>query len=224
VTELSVELRLEAASRGFAFDVRFEAPPGITVLHGPSGAGKSTTLCMIAGILRPSEGRIALGEEVWLDTRAQIDRPIEARRIAYVFQSLALFPHLDAIDNVAYGIDAGLRGPERKERARSWLAKMKVEHVAARRPRTYSGGEAQRVALARAFAMAPRLVLLDEAFSSLDRPLREALNQDVRRLIEAAKIPAIQVTHDRDEARAMGDRLIHLERGTIVVGPSALSP
>lgn len=205
---------------GFVLDVAFEVPPGISILWGPSGSGKSTALGAIAGLIRPDAGRITLGDEVWFDSDRRISLAIARRRVSYVFQSLALFPHMTAAQNVAYGIDRGTPRAERERIALATLARMKVAHLARRRPRTFSGGEAQRVALARAFARAPALVLLDEAFSALDPGLKHELWADVRQTIEHFAVPAIQVTHQLDEARAMGDRLIRMEAGRVIeTGP-----
>lgn len=213
---LEIDLKIELASKSpFSLDVRLSAPPGITVLFGPSGSGKSTTLAAIAGLIRPQSGRIRLGDEVWFDSASGIDRPIEERKVAFVFQTLALFPHLTAIRNVAYGVDRRLDRKERKARAMAMLERMRVPHLAHRHPPTFSGGEAQRVALARAFAMSPRLMLLDEAFSAMDRELRRELAADVRRYIEDTEIPVILVTHHRNEARAMGDRAVLIAAGRI---------
>lgn len=203
------------AERGVSLDVAFEAPPGITVLFGPSGAGKSTTLAIIAGLLAPRAGRVQVGDEVWLDTAVGLERPVHLRRLAFVFQSLALFPHLTGAENVAYGLDRALPREERQARARALLARMQVPHLADRRPRTYSGGEAQRVALARAFAREPRVLLLDEPFSAMDRRLRAELGEEVKRYVAEARIPAVLVTHHRMEARALGDRVVRLEAGRV---------
>ena len=211
---LAVRLRLDAG--GFQLDVDFDAPPGVTVLFGPSGSGKSTTLSAIAGLAKPAAGRIALGDTVWFDSERGIDVPPEQRLISLVFQSLALFPHLTALANVEYGIARTVPVAERRKRAQAMLERMHVSHVAGRRPRTLSGGEAQRVALARAFVREPKLVLLDEAFSALDRELRNALGADVRALVAESGIPAIVVTHYRIEARAIGERAVTLRDGRVV--------
>jgi molybdate transport system ATP-binding protein len=200
----------------FSLDVAFEVPSGITVLFGPSGSGKSTTLAAIAGLLRPDAGRIALGEEVWFDSERGIDRPPHQRGVAFVFQSLALFPHLTATQNVAYGIDRASTRRETQSRAAALLAKLEVSHLANRRPSTFSGGEAQRVALARAFATAPRVALFDEPFSALDLPLRNDLIADVRDFADELAIPLVHVTHERTDARALGERIILLADGRVI--------
>lgn len=216
---LAVRLRVDRRG-GFALDVAFEAPPGITILFGPSGAGKSTLLAAVAGLLRPVSGRVALGDDVWLDTDAGLDRPIHRRKVAFVFQSLALFPHLTAVGNVIYGMDRAANPSARRARALDLLARLRVAHLADRRPATFSGGEAQRVALARAFAMDPRVVLFDEPFSSLDRDLRRELAADVRAFVGELGVPMIHVTHQRSEARALGERVILLEKGRITAAGS----
>jgi molybdate transport system ATP-binding protein len=212
---LSVQLCVDRRG-GFTLDVAFEAPPGITILFGPSGSGKSTTLAAIAGLIRPSRGRVALGDDVWLDTASGVDRPIHRRKVAFVFQSLALFPHLSAVDNVVYGMDRALASSAKRARAEALLARLRVGHLAARRPPTFSGGEAQRVALARAFAMDPRIVLFDEPFSAMDRELRRDLIRDLRDFVAELGVPMIHVTHHRNEARALGDRVILLQKGRVV--------
>jgi molybdate transport system ATP-binding protein len=210
---LHVAVRL--AVGGFAVDVAFDVPPGMTVLFGPSGAGKSTTLAAIAGLVRPSAGRVALGGDTWFDSERGIDLAPERRRVSLVFQSLALFPHLTGLANVEYGIDRAVPKGERRRLSLEMLDRMKVGHVAERKPSTYSGGEAQRVALARAFARSPRIVLLDEAFSAMDRELRYALGADVRALVDELGIPAILVTHHRMEARSVGEQAVLIRDGRV---------
>jgi molybdate transport system ATP-binding protein len=212
----AVTLRVRIArSNGFSLDVAFDAPPGVTVLFGPSGSGKSTTLACIAGLTRPTSGRIALGGETWFDADARIDVPVHRRRVAFVFQSLALFPHMTAAQNVAYGIDRAIEREGRRARAAALLERLRVRHLADRRPATFSGGEAQRVALARALATRPRVVLLDEPFSALDRDLRRDLVADVKQFVRELNVPVLFVTHQRGEARALGERLVLLEHGRV---------
>lgn len=214
---IRAKIQLALASRGeegFSLDVELEAPPGITVLFGPSGAGKSRTLACIAGIARPDRGVIACGDDVWFDSGTKKELAIHLRRVAFVFQGLALFPHMTAEDNVAYGIRDVTRA-EGRERARKMLARMRVEHLAFRKPHTFSGGEAQRVALARAFAMTPRVLLLDEPFSALDVAVKRDLLKEVAEHVSNANVPAILVTHDTMEARTLGERVLVMEKGRI---------
>jgi molybdate transport system ATP-binding protein len=211
---LAVQIVLR--TRSFTLDVAFEVKPGVTVLFGPSGSGKSRTLGCIAGIVRPDEGRIALGNDVWFDDGRRVELAIHERRVAYVFQSLALFPHMTAAENVMYGISRSIAKPERRAIADEMLGKMRVGHLAARRPLTFSGGEAQRVALARAFAMKPRALLLDEPFSALDAGVKLELLAEVGEWLAREKIPSILVTHHAEEASALGDQVVMLEKGRVV--------
>lgn len=211
---VTLQVRI-AQSDGFALDVAFDAPPGVTVLFGPSGSGKSTTLACVAGLTRPTSGRIALGGDTWFDAEARIDVAVHKRRVAFVFQSLALFPHMTAAQNVAYGMDRTLDREARRGRAAALLERLRVRHLADRRPATFSGGEAQRVALARALATRPRVVLLDEPFSALDRDLRRDLAADLREFVRELNVPVLFVTHQRQEARAIGERLVLLEHGRV---------
>ena len=194
-------------------EVRLVAPPGITVLFGPSGAGKSTTLLAIAGLVRPTRGTIRLGDAVWFDDVTRTDVPVHQRGAGLVFQSLALFPHLSARDNVAFGIRGDRQ--QRRHAAMQWLARFHVDHLADRHPHTFSGGEAQRVALARTLATEPRVLLLDEPFSALDDPLRVAIRQDLQRVLAERPIPVLFVTHDRDEADALAQQRVVLSQGRV---------
>jgi molybdate transport system ATP-binding protein len=212
---LHVRVALSRPASGFSLDVAFDVPPGITVLFGPSGSGKSTTLAAIAGLVRPATGRVALGSRPWFDADAGVDLPVHERRAAYVFQSLALFPHRTATQNVAYGIDRRLSREARRERARALLARFHVAHVADRKPATFSGGEAQRVALARALGMSPRIILLDEPFSALDAALRRALFEDVLGIAGDLAVPVLLVTHDETETAAFAGRTVRLEAGRV---------
>ncbi len=196
-------------------DVRLELGPGLNVLFGPSGAGKSTILSVIAGILRPEAGRITLSGRTLLDVSKRLDLPPEQRHVALVFQSLALFPHLDALGNAAYGVARSLARRERLERAMSWLTRMRVAHLAARYPDSFSGGEAQRVALARALASEPRALLLDEPFSALDQSLAGELAVELSEHVVALPLPVVLVTHDRRLARQLGKNVTLLRAGRV---------
>jgi len=211
----TLKVRVALATTSFALDVTFAVPPGVTVLFGPSGAGKSRTLGCIAGIVRPDRGLIELGDDVWFDSVKKEELPIHRRRVAYVFQSLALFPHMTAAENVAYGVARVVPASDRRARAHDMLKRMRVGHLADRKPATFSGGEAQRVALARAFAMQPRVLLLDEPFSALDANVKRELLAEVGEWLTREAVPAILVTHLEEEAAALGDRVVLLENGKV---------
>jgi ABC-type Fe3+/spermidine/putrescine transport system ATPase subunit len=203
---------------GFSLDVDLRLPVGVTIIAGPSGAGKSTLLRLVAGLVRAARGRIALGDEVWHADGERV--PSHRRGVAYVPQSLALFPHQTVLQNVMFGI-VGARA-DRERRALEMLERMRVVGLAMRRPSTLSGGEAQRVALARAFATSPRVVLLDEPLSALDRGLRADLVTQLAIFARELAVPFVHVTHDRREAEALGDRALWIEHGRVVrAGPLA---
>lgn len=211
--ELTATIQL--ARGDFSLDVELVCPPGITCVMGPSGSGKSTILAVLAGLALPDRGRVTLGGEVWLDRARNVCVPVHARRLAYVFQGLALFPHMTALRNVEYGMHAVPRA-ERAAKAKALLDRVGVGHLAKRRPRTFSGGEAQRVALARALARSPELVLLDEPFSALDRDLRAQLTSLVRELSKELAAPIVHVTHSIAEARQLADQIVRLDKGRVV--------
>jgi molybdate transport system ATP-binding protein len=218
VADLVAHIAL-ARSADFAVDVELHCPPGITCIMGPSGSGKSTILAVLAGLTVPDRGRIAVGNQLWLDrdiaAGREVDVAVHRRRLSYVFQGLALFPHMSAQHNVEYGMHDVPRG-ERAIKARALLDRLGVGHLAKRRPRTFSGGEAQRVALARALARSPELVLLDEPFSALDRELRAQLTSLVRELSTDLDVPIVHVTHSIAEARQLADQIIRVDKGRVV--------
>jgi molybdate transport system ATP-binding protein len=192
-----------------------DASPGrVTVLFGPSGAGKSTVLRCLAGLESPEHGRILFQGETWWDGQARISLPPQRRRVGFLFQDQALFPHLTAEQNVQYGL-ARLPADERRERTRSLFTLLRLDGLERRRPRELSGGQQQRVALARALAIRPRLLLLDEPLSALDAPSREVLRVELRRLLRELGLPTVVVTHDRMEALALGDDLVAMEAGRV---------
>jgi molybdate transport system ATP-binding protein len=194
---------------------------GTLVLFGPSGAGKTTILRCLAGLERPDAGRIAAGPEAWFDAAKRIDRPPQERRIGYLPQGFALFPHLDVRANIAYGIPAGEGRAARAGRVAELVALLRLEGLERRRPAQLSGGQQQRVALARALARRPRLLLLDEPLSALDAPTRDALRGELRGLLRSSGVPSIVVTHDRVEALVLGDRVGVLAEGTLrQLGPA----
>ncbi len=211
----------DSGQPGFTLDVDVGFGTGITCVLGPSGAGKSTILAVIAGLVDPTRGRVTLGDEVWIDTDRRIRVPVHRRHVAYLFQHLALFPHMNALHNVMYPMRGQGPHADRVAKAEALLARLGVAHLRDRRPRTYSGGEAQRVALARALAMTPRVLLLDEPFSALDRELKVPLMSLVRQLADETSIPVVAVTHSIGETRALADRVIRIAGGRVVADGTA---
>ena len=215
---LSVEIRKRLGGEkrdAFTLDLSFDAHSGTTILFGASGSGKTTVLRVIAGIITPDEGRITLDGRVYFDHTAGINVSVQARRIGFVFQDYALFPHMTAEQNIAYGVKAK-RNRERGERAREMLRLFGIEHVGQRYPGEMSGGEQQRAALARALASDPAIVLLDEPLSAVDVPTRLRLLDEIDAAQKKSDIPFIYVTHNDAEAQRIGRRIIILDKGRVV--------
>ena len=207
--------RLGGAGPAFLLDVGISISPGIAILFGPSGSGKSTLLDCIAGLLRPDSGRIAAGEQVLFDADLGVDLPPQQRHIAYVFQTLALFPQMTVADNVAYGL-ASLPRQHRATRVTEALEAFRVDKLSKRKPAEISGGERQRVALARSLVTLPRILLLDEPLTGLDAELKSSIVDDLRAWNAAHNIPILYVTHSREEVDALGERVIALDHGQVV--------
>src|SRR5215216_2248902 len=188
----------------------------LVVLLGPNGAGKTTLLRALAGLVALERGRVVLDGAVLEDTAAGTWVPTERRPVGFVFQDYLLFPHLSALENVAFGLRArGLGRVEARRRAGAWLARVGLAEHAGSRPRALSGGQAQRVALARAMVAEPRLLLLDEPLAALDAATRTEVRRDLRRHLASFDGTRLLFTHDPLEAMALADRLIVLEGGRI---------
>jgi molybdate transport system ATP-binding protein len=213
--EVRIRKRFPHAEGGFDLNVHFRVGEGFTILFGASGAGKTTVLDCIAGLADPADGRITVAGEDIYDSEKGRNLPAWKRRIGYVIQDLALFPHLSAEENVAYGLHT-LRPDERRARSREILSAFRIEHLRGRRPAQISGGERQRVALGRALVIEPRALLLDEPLAALDRPSKSHILDDLRQWNQAHRVPILYVTHSNEEVFALGDEVIVLNAGRIV--------
>ena len=204
---MALSLDLTHPLRSFDASVELTVEHGTTTaLVGPSGAGKTTVLRVVSGLLRPREGSVSIDEWILLDTRRGIDVPPERRRVGYLFQEYALFPHLDVLANVRFGARSGAQVDELLERFR-------ISHLTAARVQELSGGERQRVALARALALQPEVLLLDEPLSALDAHTKATVRTELHELLRDLALPTILVTHDFEDAAALADRV-----GVIVDG------
>jgi iron(III) transport system ATP-binding protein len=201
---------------GAVADLDLTVRPGeLVALLGPSGCGKTTTLRLVAGFLAPDSGEIRVGDRVLSSPTVVI--PPERRRMAMIFQSYALWPHMTVAQNVAYGLRfAGVPRPERERRVEAMLQVVQLGGYGARYPGELSGGQQQRVAVARALVVEPEILLLDEPLSNLDASLREEMRFEIRRLHEQFGITTLYVTHDQAEAMVISDRVAVLREGRVV--------
>jgi len=202
-------------SSSFALDVEFDAPAGFTMLLGPSGSGKTTILNCLAGLLRPDSGLITLGSRVLFDSTSGADVPVSDRRVGYLFQTLALFPHMTIEQNVHYGI-AKLPADTRRNRTTALLESFKISHLAKCKPRDISGGERQRAALARSLVTDPSMLLLDEPLAALDVQIKADIFDDLRSWNASHRIPIIYVTHSVHEAFALGEHVVAIDAGKVI--------
>jgi molybdate transport system ATP-binding protein len=202
-------------SAGFDLDLDFKAGAAITVLFGPSGSGKTLTLDMIAGFVRPDEGRIMLDDAILFDGQARVNIPPRSRRCGYVFQNYALFPHMTLRENMGFAVEKRPR-LEGHRLVNEMLDQFHLTEVAGRRPHEVSGGQKQRCSIARALIGSPKLLLLDEPARGLDAPLRAELYTTLRQVRADYNIPILLVTHDLEEALELGNEMLVLREGRVV--------
>lgn len=209
-----LKVNIKKHYHGFQLKVDFEVGEEVVVLVGPSGAGKSTILNCIAGIINPDSGRISLRNQVFFDSANNVKLAVQNRRVGYLYQAYALFPHMSIIKNIQYGMPYAAKKDELY--LKEFMDKFKVHHLADKYPHQLSGGEKQRAALARALAMKPEVLLLDEAFSALDVDTRHKLYKEFIHIKQEWKIPIILITHNEEEAGLLGDRLLKINMGRLV--------
>jgi molybdate transport system ATP-binding protein len=202
----------------FELDVRFASDAARLALFGPSGAGKTQTLKMLAGIVQPDRGRVAIAGRVLYDSAARLDLAPRARRLAYVFQDYALFPHLTVRQNIAFARRGGWLNPPRSvadPAADRWIEAFHLQPIAGLYPHQVSGGQRQRTALARALVNDPTALLLDEPFAALDQSLRQRLREELRELLSTLRIPMLLITHDDEDVRALAEDVLHVLGGRV---------
>ena len=206
---------------GFSLDVSLSCASRRLVLFGHSGSGKTLTLQALAGLVHPDEGHVTVGDAVLYASDRRIDVPARERRLGYVFQDYALFPHLTVRGNVEFALDRprrtlfGRPSPAARKVVDALLERFEIGHLAERSPREISGGQRQRVALARALAIAPRMLLLDEPFAALDPLLRVRMRREIRDLLDEWNIPLVLITHDPADVDAFADSLAVYRDGAI---------
>ena len=210
-----LEVRVKRKLPGFTLDVAFSVNQEILAILGPSGSGKTMTLQCISGLVRPDEGYVKLNGKVLLDTAKGINLPARTRKVGFVFQNYALFPHLTVSQNIGYGI-RHLAAKEIKDRVSELLEKMNIQRLGDRYPRQLSAGQQQRVAVARALAPEPEVLLLDEPFSALDSLVKERLQLELQTLHRFYRGNMLFVTHDLTEGYKFSSKIAVFESGRIV--------
>jgi len=212
---MSIGIRLFKEVRGFTLDVQWEIGNELVSLFGFSGSGKTMTLQLIAGLMRPDAGYIRVNGKPYFDSSSRLDVKTRERRVGYVFQHYALFPHMSVSKNIAYGL-TGRDASGRAERVREMIDLFQLDGLEQAFPSEISGGQKQRVALARALIGKPELLLLDEPFSALDRPIRVKMQNVIKDTRSEFAIPVLLVTHDFSEVQKMADRVIVYSEGKVV--------
>ena len=213
---MAIEVRIKKSFGDFTLDVDFTSQRGRLGILGASGSGKSMTLKGIAGIIRPDEGRIVLNDRVLFDSEKKINLKPQVRRVGYLFQNYALFPHRTVAENIASGLGIKMRSASADARVKEMLRLLQLEGMEERYPGQLSGGQQQRVALGRILVYKPEIILLDEPFSALDEHLREQLQLQLSHVLEGWKDDTILVTHSRDEAYRLTDHMMIVDGGRIV--------
>jgi molybdate transport system ATP-binding protein len=214
--DVAIRKTMGSGSHRFELDVAFASDATRLVLFGPSGAGKTLTLKAIAGLLHPDRGHVSFDGERLFDATAGIDVPARDRRLGYLFQEYALFPHLTVRQNIAFGLGKGWRNPGRAVQSPAvdrWLEALELRRFGDRFPDQLSGGQRQRTALARALVAEPRALLLDEPFAALDMPLRDKLRAELRELQARFSLPILLITHDIADVDAFADEIVPIAAG-----------
>ena len=218
IWDVTLGKQLRHGGSRFDLNVAFASDASRLVLFGPSGAGKTQTLKMLAGIVQPDQGRVAIAGRVLYDDASGLNLTAQQRRLAYMFQDYALFPHLNVRQNIAFARRSGWLNPTRHwvdEAVERWMLAFGLQDVAGLYPHQISGGQRQRTALARALVLEPTALLLDEPFAALDSGLRQSLRQELRELQAQVGLPMLLITHDEDDVKMLADEVVHLLAGRV---------
>jgi len=221
IWDIDIAKRLQQGDSRFELRVAFASAAPRLVLFGPSGAGKTQTLKIVAGLARADSGHVRIAGRTLASHRERIALSPQQRRLAYMFQDYALFPHLTVRQNIAFATRSGWVNPPRAVRddgVDRWIEAFRLQPVADHYPHQISGGQRQRTALARALMNRPTALLLDEPFAALDKPLRQRLREDLVALQRELQIPMLTITHDDDDVRALADEVVSLRAGRVVLG------
>jgi molybdate transport system ATP-binding protein len=217
--QIDIAKTLRAGAREFTLKARLQSDSRRIVIYGASGAGKSMLLKAVAGLITPDAGSIELGGRRLFDSSARVNLPVQRRRVGYLFQDYALFPHLNVRQNIVFGLKQGWFNPSPRahgEQLEYWLEAFQLQAVAHQFPSQLSGGQRQRVALARALIADPAALLLDEPFAALDPVLRVRMRAELDALLARLGIPMLMITHDPEDARIFGDHVLTMADGAII--------
>ena len=229
IWDVTLRKQLRHDDSRFDLDVSFASDASRLVLFGPSGAGKTQTLKMLAGIVRPDRGRVDIAGRVLYDSATGVNLTPQQRRLAYMFQDYALFPHLSVRQNIAFARQRPGRGwlnPPRDiadEAVERWIAAFHLQAIAGHYPHQISGGQRQRTALARALVLEPTALLLDEPFAALDHGLRQALREELRELQAQVGLPMLLITHNEDDVKALAEEVVHVLAGRVAAPAQRLA-
>ncbi len=214
--DIDIYKTLHAGTRSFTLNVQLQSGSQRNVIYGPSGAGKSLTLKAIAGLLTPERGHIRINGQTFFDHSASLNLAPQARRVGYLFQDYALFPHLNVRQNIAFGLSHGWLNPrarDRHDKVEYWVRTFGLAAMAHQLPDDLSGGQRQRVALARTIVAEPQALLLDEPFAALDPSLRNTMRRELSDLQQLLQIPMVLITHDPLDVQTFGDHVVELRDG-----------
>lgn len=217
--DLTIHKTLTAYKRTFVLDVQYQTDAERLVILGASGSGKSVLLKTIAGLITPDSGNISLQNRCLFSSEQKINLKPQERSLAYLFQSYALFPHLNVTQNISFALHHSILNGRRhtvSDKVQYWLELFKLEGIQFQYPDEISGGQKQRVALARALIVNPKAILLDEPFAALDTNLRSIMRKELSEIQENLNIPMILITHDPEDAKVFGDAIIEIEHGKIL--------
>lgn len=216
--DVSIRKHFHHAKNPFDLDVQFSSDANSLVLFGPSGAGKTLTLKIIAGLITPDSGYVKLDNQCLVDVQAGIAISAQQRKLGYMFQDYALFPHLTVKQNIAFGVQRGWINPLRSvqhDAVDHWIKTFGLQSLQDHYPDQLSGGQRQRTALARSLVTGPKALLLDEPFAALDRTLRDRLRHELLKLQNLMNIPMLLISHDEDDVRFFGEQVISMEGGCV---------
>ena len=225
--DIAIDKVLHSGERRFHLQLQWRSEHRRVVLLGNSGAGKTLALKAIAGLLQPDAGHVRVAGRTLFDAAQGINLTPQQRHVGYVSQDYALFPHLTVRQNIGFGLQRGWRNPRpraRQPEVDQWLEALHIDPLAEQMPHQLSGGQRQRVALARALAAQPGALLLDEPFSALDPALRQTLRDELNGLQQRLQLPVVLITHDPEDARQLGDHIIHLQDGRVLREEFAHAP